>query len=417
MHLTTYALLFPQLLNHILTDKMHGQKFAVIENEVGAVAIDNQIIKKNLDEEIIEVTNGCICCSIRGDLVRALDNLYAKVDLHGIDGILLETTGLADPAPIIQTFFQNEDIQKKFRLDGVVTVIDAKHILERLAETKSDGAVNEAAEQIAFADKILLNKTDLVTDPSVLVKIEEEIQSINTTAPILRTVQSKVDDPRKELLNIGGFDLDRALQMDANFLTVERRHRKDQAVGSIAMEIEGSLNINQLQRWLGKLVGGADGADDADDGDDHGHDHSKHDHDSDKENVLYRYKGILSVQGVDKKFIFQGVGMSFQGNFSDELWGPDEVKKSQFVFIGRNLDKTYLDEGFRDCLAKPLRFPVGTFVECFTGEPPTGWKEGTVIQHWDDGNPYRIELYDSSKRNIWAPVDIDECIRMSCSAV
>ena len=355
------------------------------------------------------MTNGCICCSIRGDLVRALENLHTKVDLHGIDGILLETTGLADPAPIIQTFFQNEDVQKKFRLDGVVTVIDAKYILERLTETKSDGAVNEAAEQIAFADKILLNKTDLVSDATVLARIEEEIKSINSTVPIIRTVQSKVADPRKELLDIGGFDLDRALKMDANFLTVERRHRKDQAVGSVAMEIEGSLNINQLQRWLDQLVGGDD---DDDDDDDHDHDHHA---DADEKNVLYRYKGILSVQGVNKKYIFQGVGMTFNGDFSDEMWGPNEVRGNKFVFIGRNLDKAYLESGFRDCLAKPLRFPIGTFVECFTGEAPNGWKEGTVIGHWDGGNPYRIELYEN-KMNIFAPVDIDACIRMSSSA-
>ena len=151
----------------------------MIENELGSVAIDNQIIsaKKQLeDEEIIEVTNGCICCHIRGDLVRALNNLYTQVRVKKLNGILLETTGLADPAPIIQTFFQDQSVASKFTIDGVVTVVDAKHILERLDEVKPDGVVNEASEQIAFADKIILNKIDLLAEnPKQIDEIEEII--------------------------------------------------------------------------------------------------------------------------------------------------------------------------------------------------------------------------------------------------
>ena len=247
-------------------------------------------------QEIIEVTNGCICCSIRGDLVRALSNLYKKVQLF--DGIIIETTGLADPAPIIQTFFQNPDIQKKFKLDGVVTVVDAKHIMERLAEVKTDGAVNEAIEQIAFADKILLNKTDLVSDDAKLAAIEGEIKSINSTVQILRTKFSKIDDPKKELLNIGGFDLDRALKMDQDFLNVERKHRKDRAVKTICMELKGEMQINLVRDWIGMVVGGkGERGSDAEGDDGHAdgaHDHSHHDHE--KKSVLYRFKGILAIK-------------------------------------------------------------------------------------------------------------------------
>jgi G3E family GTPase len=223
--------------------------------------------------------------------VRALSNLYKKVKLF--DGIIIETTGLADPAPIIQTFFQNPDIQKKFKLDGVVTVVDAKHIMERLAEVKTDGAVNEAIEQIAFADKILLNKTDLVSDDAKLAAIEGEIKSINATVQILRTKFSKVDDPKKELLNIGGFDLSRALEMDEDFLNVERKHRKDRAVKTICMELKGEMQMNLVKDWIGLVVGGEDE-------NEHGSDeegHHDHDHDHEKKNVLYRYKGILAIKG------------------------------------------------------------------------------------------------------------------------
>ena len=227
---------------------------------------------------------------------RALSNLYKKVTLF--DGIIIETTGLVDPAPIIQTFFQNPDIQKKFKLDGVVTIVDTKHIMERLAEVKTDGAVNEAIEQIAFADKILLNKTDLVSDDAKLAAIEGEIKSINATVQILRTKFSKIDDPKKELLNIGGLDLDRALKMDEDFLNIERKHRKDRAVKTICMELKGEMQINLVRDWIGMAVGGKGerGSDtEGDDGHaDGAHDHSHHDHE--KNNVLYRFKGILAIK-------------------------------------------------------------------------------------------------------------------------
>ena len=157
------------LLNHILNDGSHGMKFAVIENEFGDVGIDEHVLSENVGEEIIEVMNGCICCTVRGDLVQALKKLYKKVETF--DGIIVETTGLADPAPVCQTFFVDEDIRKLYHLDAVITVVDAKHILPRLADEKPEGVENEAVEQVAFADKILVNKIDLVTDEAQLTKI------------------------------------------------------------------------------------------------------------------------------------------------------------------------------------------------------------------------------------------------------
>ena len=166
------------LLNHILNDNTHGMKFAVIENEFGEIGVDDKVLSENVDEEIIEVMNGCICCTVRGDLVKVLKKLHAKV--HMFNGIIIETTGLADPAPVVQTFFIDEDIQKMYKLDSVITVVDANNILERLREKKPEGVENESVEQVVFADKILLNKTDLVKAEQ-LVEIKREIKDRKST--------------------------------------------------------------------------------------------------------------------------------------------------------------------------------------------------------------------------------------------
>ena len=168
------------LLNHILEDPNHGLRFAIIENEFGEVGVDERILSEKADEEVIEVMNGCICCTVRGDLVVALKNLYAKI--AQFDAVIIETTGLADPAPVAQTFFVDDDIQSKFTLDGIITVTDAKHIRMRLDDEKPEGVENEAVEQVAFADRILLNKTDLVEE-SELPDIEARIKTINPCAP------------------------------------------------------------------------------------------------------------------------------------------------------------------------------------------------------------------------------------------
>lgn len=387
------------LLNNILTDTTHGRRFAVIENELGDISIDHHLVKQSINEEqIIEVTNGCICCNIRGDLVETLKKLYSKV--KKFDGILIETTGLADPAPIVQTFFHDKGIMKHFRLDGVVTVVDGKHILERLNEKRTEGTTNEALEHIAFADKVLLNKVDLVPDEKSLIEIEDEVDAINPTVDILRTEHGKIDP--MQLIDIGGFDLQRALGMDQFFLKKERKHRKDSAVTNVCCEIEGEVNLEMLQQWIRVLLTSEND------------ESAEHNHDKHNETILYRYKGIIAVKGMDSKFVFQGVGMMFNGGFAPEhetdgRWGQDEKRLSQFVFIGRNLDHDLLRKGFDACrVTKELRFKVGDTVEANCGV----WKEGKVIQQWDEGNAYRIQITSRWKKNeIWAPLDIDEYIR------
>jgi len=378
------------LLNHILSDQKHKLKFAIIENEFGEVGVDEKIVAKqeNVTEELIEVMNGCICCTVRGDLVQALKRMHKKV--KSFDAIIIETTGLADPAPVAQTFFVDEGIQSMYKLDGIITVVDAKHVIGHLDEEKPEGVENEAVEQLAFADRVLLNKTDLFKDKKggeeELKAIEARIKGINKTAEIFRCSYSKVD-PQK-LLNLNAFDLDRVLEFDPEFLKQDpSEHIHDDRVTSIAVKFDGELNVNKLQMWIRKLIGSPDQAGD-----------------------LFRYKGVLAVKGMDQKFVFQGVHMLFAGGFSDEQsWGPNEKRECRFVFIGKNLSKMNLEEGFNLCKVKDnLRFKVGDYVEACTGQ---GWQKCKVIKIWDDGNPYRLEVQNSVKTNVWGPMDDDRFVR------
>ena len=202
------------LLNHILTAE-HGKKFAVIENEFGEIGIDDALVKQKIDaeEEIFEMNNGCICCTVRGDLIRILGRLLRRQ--KKLDGVLIETTGLADPAPVAQTFFVDDEIKALARLDGIITVIDAKHIVQHLDEEKPEGAENESVEQVAFADKLLLNKTDLV-DEATLAEVTRRLRDINKLAPIVPCQNSVV--PMSELLDIRAFDLGRVLELEPDFL-------------------------------------------------------------------------------------------------------------------------------------------------------------------------------------------------------
>jgi G3E family GTPase len=366
------------LLNHILNDISHGMKFAVIENEFGDVGIDENILSENADEEVIEVMNGCICCTVRGDLITALKRLYAKVSQF--NGVIIETTGLADPAPVVQTFFVDDDIRLKDKLDSVITVVDAKNIMDRLNEVKPEGVENESLEQVAFADKILLNKTDLASGVE-LNAIEAKLRGINKTASILRCTHSKV--PVKELLNIGAFDLKRVLDFDPEFLGDDQEHQHDETVTSVSCKIQGEVNMEMLNRWIERLIR-EDGA------------------------HLFRYKGIVAVKGFDAKFVFQGVRMLF-GATMEGTWKPGEVRESRFVFIGRNLDRGFLKSTFESLrVTKKLRFAVGDAVEANVGV----WAKGVVIAQWDDGNAYRIRVEtDRSTTEVWAPVDVDAYVR------
>jgi G3E family GTPase len=426
------------LLNYILTAQ-HGKKIAVIENEFGEIGIDNDLVI-NADEEIFEMNNGCICCTVRGDLIRILGSLMRRRDRF--DAILIETTGLADPAPVAQTFFVDDEMQGKLKLDGIVTMVDAKHVLLHIDES------SECQEQLAFADVVILNKCDLVT-PTELDDLERRIRGMNAVARIIRATNAEV--PLDDVLNIGGFDLDRALATRPTFLepeypfewggtfefvpgnvqlvlddgpdpemvmmawklpnstadalaavqdrvavhfsadpeavkpgqgfelkltptelqldaTGEKRfllhvddagayalftqhhpdefrmrveqggqrlepmadhhynpeHEHDEEVTSVGLEFTGDFDQQKLNRWLGELLM-TQGTD------------------------IFRMKGIIAIRGEAQRFVFQGVHMLFDGR-PDRPWG-DTPRASQLVFIGRNLDRQALHDGFRACLA------------------------------------------------------------------
>ena len=367
------------LLNHILTSTEHKMKFAVIENEFGDVGIDENILVESSEETIIEVMNGCICCTVRGDLTETLDKIYDRI--KDFDGVLIETTGLADPAPVAQTFFVDDKVVERYKLDGIITVVDAKHIIQHLDEEKPEGIENESVEQLAFADRIILNKIDLVSE-SEIKEVESRIKSINNFAPIYQTENSLIDPI--ELIDIGSFDLERTLEMDPEFLDTESEHEHDQSVTSTSARFLGELNVNKLERWIGELM-------------------------REKGQDLFRYKGVLAVKGMDQKFVFQGVHMLFGGDFSKEigLWKKDEDRECRFVFIGRNLDHEGLQKGLMECLAEELRFNVGDKVYANIGE----FTEGRILKCWDEGNPYRVEIQNDEKSNVWVPIDNDHFVR------
>ncbi len=326
------------LLNHILTAN-HGKRIAVIENEFGEVGVDQDLVIQS-DEEIFEMNNGCLCCTVRGDLIRILGNLMKRRDKF--DSILIETTGLADPGPVAQTFYMDEEIQAKTRIDGIVTVVDARHVVQHWSS-------HEVQEQIAFADVILLNKIDLAT-PEELDRLEAKIQAMNATAKVYRTTQSDID--LDKVLNIGGFALDRVLEHEPDFLkaapakhdhkhehdehchdeqcTHEHHHHEpepdhvhDTDVSSVGIVIDGDVEPKKFNKWISELL-------------------------AEKGPDIYRMKGILSIHKDAKRFVFQGVHMLFDGR-SDRPWGADP-RVNKLIFIGRNLDRAALTTGFQNCL-------------------------------------------------------------------
>jgi G3E family GTPase len=297
------------LLNRILTAQ-HDKKVAVIVNEFGELGIDHQLVI-DADEEIFEMNNGCICCTVRGDLIRIINRLMQQRDRF--DYLLIETTGLADPAPVIQSFFIDEGMAATTELDAVVTVVDAKHIW-------SHWDSSEAQEQIAFADVILLNKVDLVS-PEILQELEQRVRSINAIAKIHTTCNCDVD--LDAVLGVKAFDLKNALSIDPQFLE-EDAHEHDESVYSVAITGPGVVSSDKLNRWLYQLVQ-SQGAN------------------------LFRMKGILDVDAEDRRFVFQGVHMTLDGR-PGKPWRPNEQRRNELVFIGRNLNEAELKAGFQACL-------------------------------------------------------------------
>ena len=328
------------LLNRILSEP-HGKKFAVIVNEFGEIGIDNELVV-NADEEVFEMNNGCICCTVRGDLVRIIDGLMRRKGKF--DAIIVETTGLADPAPVAQTFFMDEQVGAKTKLDAVVTVADAKWLKERLKDAP------EVKNQIAFADVILINKTDLVT-PAELNEIEARIRGINPYARLHRTERAKIDIA--EVLGRNAFDLDRILDIEPAFLQADEhghdhdhdhhhgqkdehahneahvhhglKHYHDEDMQSVALRTDKPLNADKFFPWVQDLVA-TDGP------------------------AILRSKGILSFKDDPERFVFQGVHMILDGDHQRD-WQPDEKRESRIIFIGRNLPEEKIRQGFASCVA------------------------------------------------------------------
>jgi len=313
------------LLNHILKNNEHGLRIAIIENEFGEVGVDDAFIIET-EEEIFEMNNGCVCCTVRGDLLRILDKLQKQE--KPFDHILIETTGLADPAPVAQTFFMDEDVKKHYELDAIITVIDAKHIHLHLNEIKPEGVENESVEQIAFADKILLNKLDLVTEDEKKTLINK-LRKINEFAEIIETKYSEVDI--KSVLGIKAFDLSKILQKEEDFLDTGVQHEHDESVTSIGIEFEGSLDLSKLNSWLTALL-------------------------RDNGVNIFRSKGVLNIAGTDARYIFQGVHMLMSISSSADgvgrPWKEGEKRTNRLIFIGRDLDRATINSKFAACISK-----------------------------------------------------------------
>jgi G3E family GTPase len=338
------------LLNRILSED-HGRKFAVIVNEFGAIGIDNDLIV-GADEEIFETNNGCVCCTVRGDLIRIIEGLLKRKGKF--DAIIVETTGLADPAPVAQTFFVDADVSNAARLDAVVTVADAKWLIDRLRDAP------EAKSQIAFADVIILNKTDLVS-AGELHEVEARIRAINPYARLHKTVKCSV--PIAEVLGRNAFDLDRILEIEPQFLEIEDEHEHahghvhdhdhhndhghddhgghehadrehashglkhyhDEDMQSVALTIDGDVDPDKFMPWLNGYIQ-TEGA------------------------SILRSKGILAFKDEPKRFVFQGVHMILDGDLQRD-WRPDEKRISRVVFIGRDLRLDEIRDAFLACAA------------------------------------------------------------------
>jgi G3E family GTPase len=301
------------LLNRILSEQ-HGLRIAVIENEFGETGIDHELVV-NVEEELFEMNNGCICCTIRGDLIRILGNLLKRRDKF--DHILIETTGLADPGPVVQTFFVEDELREKTEVNGVVTVVDAHHIVRHIDET------HEAEEQIAFADVILLNKCDLVA-PEELDGLEERMREVNALAEIHRTSHAEIAIER--VLEVGGFHLDRATELNPHFLHpgAGHHHHHHSDISSVGIEAEGDCNGRKLNDWLSTLV-------------------------REQGQDIFRMKGVFAVKGQADRVIFQGVHMLIDAANGGPWAG--RPRRNRLVFIGRKLDREALNKGFRACLA------------------------------------------------------------------
>ncbi|WP_313005087.1 GTP-binding protein [Brevundimonas sp.] len=338
------------LLNRILTED-HGKRYAVIVNEFGEIGIDNDLVV-GADEDVFEMNNGCVCCTVRGDLIRVVSGLMKRQrpGKPAFDAIIVETTGLADPGPVAQTFFVDEEVKAKTQLDSVTALVDAKHVMARLDDSK------EAREQVAFADRIILNKVDLATAEE-LDAVEARLRALNPLAPIVRAERSNV--PLDQVLGLHAFDLERILEVKPDFVNPPhcghdhhdhdhvhdehcghdhghdhhdhghehgpRGHAHNDDIKGISLTLDRPLNGAKFTAWLDKLLG------------------------EQGQNIL-RAKGIIDVDGEDRRLVFQAVHMILEGDLQ-QPWGDKERRWSRAVFIGRDLNEAELKAGFEACAA------------------------------------------------------------------
>ena len=300
------------LLNRILTEN-HGKRYAVIVNEFGEVGIDNDLIV-DAEEEIFEMNNGCIWCTVRGDLIRIIEGLMRRKG--SFDGILVETTGLADPAPVAQTFFVDEDVRRNTKLDAIVTVVDAKHLVDEL-ETE-----HEAQEQVAFADIVIINKTDLVSREELL-GVKSRIRAINPTAIIHEAERCGI--ALDQILQRDAFNLDRILEVEPDFLDGDHAHEHDEGVTSLSLTSDRPLDPTRFLPWIREITQSL-GID------------------------IMRMKGILAFKDDPRRFVVQSVHMLLEGD-RQRPWKADEPRVSRLVFIGRNLPKDVLRDGFERAIS------------------------------------------------------------------
>lgn len=300
------------LINRILREE-HGKAIAVIVNEFGEISIDGQLIVRDEQAELVEFNNGCLCCTVRGDLIETLERLQARHEK--LDGILIETTGLADPAPVASTFFVADDVKKNIALDAFVTLVDAVNIETNLQQS------TEAVEQVAFSDIILINKSDLVS-PDQLKAVEARVRRLNPLARIHHTANAEIDI--SEVIGVGAFDLVQKLDVDPGFLD-DHEHQHDPEVGSFILEECRPIDLNRFSIWLNEIV-------------------------QTRGSDIFRTKGIFHARGFKERVVFQSVRMLTTMR-PDRLWRDGELRYSQFVMIGRNLDREEFAEGFGKCVA------------------------------------------------------------------
>jgi G3E family GTPase len=305
------------LINRVLKEQ-HGRRIAVIENELGEAGVDNDILLNDSNEQIIEMNNGCVCCTVRGDLIRILGELKERRDSGKLkfDRVIIETTGMADPGPVAQSFFIDEKIGNYYLLDSVITVVDAKHAPRQLDEFR------EAQEQVGFADRILMSKTDLVSEAEQ-DKLRRRLVKMNPRAPIRKVHFGNT--PIEDILDIRGFNLNAVLELDPDFLE-DSEHEHDEHVSSFVFRSDKPFDSAKLEEFLSGVVQiyGPD---------------------------MLRYKGMLYMKGNAHRVVFQGVHMLMGGDLG-RAWGKDEKRSSTMVFIGKNLPQDLFIRGLEQCLVE-----------------------------------------------------------------